>query len=233
MIKKTLFVLIFLNLTIQSLALEIIYDPRPPYIIEKNNTITGLVASPLIKSLEKAKINFTLKNKPAKRHLLEIKANKRDVCAVGWFKNPKREKFGKYTNFLYQDRPTGIITRKDTHIPSDLSLEDLLKITELSILIKDSFSYGKLIDQKLKNTKQKIYIVNESNNKIALMLAKKRADFMFVSYEEAQILLTKQKYKDILFFQELKGIPEGNKRYLICSKKVTDKTILRINNSLR
>lgn len=215
------------------LALDIIYDTRAPYVQEKNSSIDGLVASPLIKSLKEAGINYELKNRPSKRHLLEIKANRKEVCAVGWFKNSEREKFGKYTKALYQDKPMGIITLKDSKIEENLSLEDLFTNKDISILIKDSFSYGKDIDKKLSTTKQKIHKVNTDNSKMVLHLIRKRADFMFSSYEEALELFKNEMFKSKLEFKNIKDIPQGNKRYLICSQKVSNNTIENINKHIK
>lgn len=216
-----------------SMALDIIYEPRKPYIEEISSTIEGLVATPLIQSLNKADITYTLKNRPSKRHLLEIKANKKAVCAVGWFKNSERQSYGKYTKALYQDKPMGIITYVNSDIKDNITLKALFANKEWSILVKDSFSYGKQIDEKLKTTSQRIYKVSTTNDNMVLHIIRKRADFMFLSYEEALSILNNERFKNKLQFIKIKEIPQGNKRYLICSQKVDDALITSINRHLK
>ncbi len=212
-------------------ALEIVYEPRVPYVQEDQNTIKGLVATPLIEALNDAKINYILKNKPSKRHLKEIKTNKKAMCIVGWFKNPKREKFAKFTKPLYQDKPMGILTHITSNIQDGINIDDLLDIAKIAILIKDSYSYGSFLDDKLKIVKTKK--TKASNVNMVSMIAKKRADFMFISYEEVQEIIKNHKYKDKIKFIQIANIPKGNKRYLLCSKLVANSIIEKLNKYIK
>lgn len=214
-------------------SVEIVYEKRPPYIEKKENTITGILGDVLINALDKAKITYTIHEKPSKRHLHEIKANRSVLCAVGWFKNPEREKFAKYTKPLYQDKPMGILTRTNHPlIKENLTIDQLLSNKSLIILGKKSYSYGKFIDEKIKEYNNKKRDVNSDNITMLKLIEKKRADFMFISYEEATSLLKEYSNKDALQFVALKEMPEGNKRYLICSKKTDDTIINLINKNL-
>ncbi|MEA3498108.1 MAG: transporter substrate-binding domain-containing protein [Campylobacterota bacterium] len=212
-------------------ALEIVYEPRTPYIQENQNIITGLVATPLIKALENAKIDYSLKKKPAKRHLKEIILNKKAMCVIGWFKNPQREQFAKFTKPLYQDKPMGILTNIKSDINNGIKINDLLNIDKVSILIKDSYSYGAFIDERLKIVKVKK--TKTSNIKMVSMIAKKRADFMFISFEEAQEIIKNHKYKNKIKFVTVTDLSKGNKRYLLCSKLVDDSIIEKLNRHIK
>ncbi len=222
----------FMFQTLLAQELEIVFEERVPYIQKTNSSINGLVATPAIKALDATKINYILKEKPSKRHLYEIQANKKPICALGWFKNPAREKFAKFTLPLYQDYSMGIIARKDRKTDfTNISIDNLLK-NNYKILTKASYSYGKFLDNKLeeyKITKKEVYTDNEN---MLLLIEKKRADFMFISKEESTLLFQKNQYKDISFY-DIKGMPKGNKRYLICSKKVDDNIINKINLYLK
>jgi len=218
-------------LSINIYALDIVYEPRSPYVTQINDSISGLVATPLIKALDEAKITYNLKNQTSKKHLKEIERNQKEICAVGWFKNPKRELFGKYTKPLYQDKPMGIIVNHKSDIKNNTDISNLLKTNNYKVLIKDSYSYGKFLDDKLKN--KKVKKTTTSNDKMASMIAKGRADFMFISYEEATSIMKNNKYKSKLQYISLKGMPEGNKRYLICSKKVSDRIIEQLNKYIK
>jgi hypothetical protein len=65
------------------------------------------------------------------------------------------------------------------------------------------------------------------------MIAADRADFMFLSEEEAIHLLkeTEEYAKDVHIIQ-LSDIPLGEKRYLMCNKLVADETIERLNMAM-
>jgi len=224
-----LFIIIIFGMNLYSL--DIIYDQRIPYVKEDKNSISGLVAIPLIKALNEANITYTLKNKPSKRHLKEIKANKKAICAVGWFKNPKREKFAKFTKPLYQDKPIGILTNINNNIQNNITFDKLFSINNLSVLIKDSYSYGSFIDKKLK--KLNIKKTKASNLNMVSMVAKKRATFMFISFEEVKEIMKNHKYKNKIKFIQIKDAPKGNNRYLICSKLVDDNIINKLNKGIK
>lgn len=213
------------------LSLEIIYEPRIPYIVENDKSIEGFVATPLINALQSSDIQYTLKSKPSKRHLSEIASNKTPICAVGWFKNSNREKFAKFSKALYQDKPVGILTHKLTHIQENSDIEKIVQENKFKVLIKDSYSYGDFLDSLIKD--MVIKKTDAKNYNMVTMIAKRRADMMFISYEEAMHYLEEHKYKSRIKFIPLSGMPEGNKRYLICSKNVDDKTIEKINRNIQ
>lgn len=213
-------------------SLVIVYEERIPYVEKDSNSVKGLVATPAIKALNKAKIDYILKEKPSKRHLYEIKANIIPMCALGWFKNKKREIYSKFTLPLYQDNPLGIVSRIEfDKLLTDINVDKLLK-SKLSILTKASYSYGNFIDKKIEKYKTKKKEVYANNKKMLNLIEKKRADFMFISKEEANLLLKKNNYPNLKFYK-INNIPKGNKRYLICSKKVSDNLINKININLK
>jgi uncharacterized protein (TIGR02285 family) len=213
-------------------AIEIIYESRPPYVQSGSDGLEGFVATPLMGALKDSKVAYEIKEKPSKRHLHEIEANQKEICAVGWFKNPDREKFANFTDPLYQDKPMGILARK-AQMQKDLTLDALFANSSLSVLTKASYSYGALIDEKLKNSALKKREVNSDNIKMLALIEKKRADFMFISFEEASYLLQDQKVSVSLEFVPLVGMPEGNKRYLICSKKVPQEKLDAISKHIK
>ncbi len=225
--------ILFITLLKAEDSLIIAYEERVPYVEKYSDSIKGLVATPIIKALQYSKIKYELKEKPSKRHLYEIEANINKMCAVGWFKNTQREKFAKFTLPLYQDMPLGIISRKENeNILKNIPIDKLLKNRNLSLLSKASYSYGSFLDEKIKNFKTIKKEVYTNNKKMLSMIVAKRADYLFISEEEAKILLNNKAMNDLKFFS-VKNIPKGNKRYLICSKNVSDETIKLINEYIK
>lgn len=209
-------------------ALDIVYEERIPYVQKQDNTVIGLVATPALKALTQANVEFNLKEKPSKRHLVEIESNQNEICALGWFKNPTRETFAKFTKALYKDEPMGIIARnEDINTFNEINIEQLLS-KKLVLLTKASYSYGTYIDEKIANMGTKKIEVYSTNEKMLLLISKKRGDYMFMSYEEASLFLNQPEFQTLKFYK-IKEMPEGNSRYLICSKQVSEDTISRIN----
>ena len=73
------------------------YNERVPYLITTPDGVVGLTASQAALVFKKAGIPFKWKKTPSKRQMIVLKNNENCDCLVGWFKNPDREKFCKYT----------------------------------------------------------------------------------------------------------------------------------------
>ena len=91
-----------------------LYNERPPYLVPgADGNVTGLTANPAAYALRKAKIPFKWVDMPSARQMLMLQENSSKVVAVGWFKNPEREKFTKFSNPIYQDKQIVVLARKD------------------------------------------------------------------------------------------------------------------------
>ena len=182
-----------------------------------------------------AGIRFKWEKTPAARQLDILKANKSKDCLIGWFKNPDREKFAKYSDFIYQDKPTIALARSDNpKIQSGLSIESVLSNAELILLVKSGYSYGQFIDSKINRLFPRQMVTESENLGMLRMVHSGRADYFFISEEEAMVLsassgLLKSDFQFIRF----SDVPPGNKRYLLFSQKVDDEVITKINQALK
>eukprot|EP00767_Chilomastix_cuspidata_P000405 gnl/Chilomastix_cuspidata/10988.p1 GENE.gnl/Chilomastix_cuspidata/10988~~gnl/Chilomastix_cuspidata/10988.p1 ORF type:complete len:143 (-),score=4.79 gnl/Chilomastix_cuspidata/10988:25-453(-) len=136
-------ILIFILLTFCiGNTLEIVFEQRKPYVEKTEVSIKGLVGSPIINALNKAQIEYILKEKPFKRQLYEIKANTKEICGLGWFKTKEREKFSKYSTVIYQDKLLGIIALSNKNFLNNIHIDKLFSLSNLKVLVKASYSYG-------------------------------------------------------------------------------------------
>jgi hypothetical protein len=232
---KKLLLVLSVCLELFSQNVKIMYDIRVPYAMSDKKSISGFTATPTINALEKANLTYNLLKTPTKRQLAMIEINKEPICGIGWFKNAKREKFGKYTKALYQDNATVIITRaEDSRFDLIYKSIDVIKKKNLKLLLKDGFSYGKFVDDKIKKYKPKTVKSLSNNLNMINMIKGKRADYMFISYEEAYNLFeTDSSLEYSMKIRYLTDMPKGNKRYLLCSKKVSSEFIDKFNKYLK
>ncbi len=211
------------------------YHERAPYYITGPLDVYGLCSDPVKFAFKKAGIKFQWKKTPAKRQLDIIRGNRSNDCLVGWFKNAEREKFARFSHYIYQDKPFIAIARADNHkILSNLSLTDILLNPQLVLLKKNGYSYGHFIDAKIKKINPNQETTNAENVGMLKMIHSSRADYFFISQEEAITLtghsgLPKTEFKFIYF----SDMPQGNKRYLIFSKRVDKKTVEKINTAIK
>lgn len=211
------------------------YHERVPYYVTGPYGVYGLCADPLKKAFKGAGIPFRWQKTPAKRQLDILKENRGRECILGWFKNPEREKFAKYTLYIYQDKPAMALARADNgEITSGKSLEETLSNPHLVLLRKDGYSYGRFVDEKIAELNPKQEITTAENIGMLKMIHSKRADYFFIAEEEAEELIISSGLPETDFKRvKFSNMPEGNKRYILFSRKVEDEVIEKINKAIR
>lgn len=216
-------------------AITVHFHERRPFYITYKNEARGLLANPIGQAFAYADIPFSWQETPATRQLEIIKNNADKSCASGWFKTPERETFGQFSLPIYQDKPFVAITRSDNTLLGEMeTLERVLKERRLQALVKDGYSYGPYIDDHLRRLHPRQVNTTADNQSLMRMIQNYRADYCFMTEEEAQdqMLFSGLKTSDfkLVYFSDM---PRGNKRYLICSKKVDRKTMNRLNDAFR
>ncbi len=215
-------------------SLILYYNERPPYLVtgSQPDRVVGLTADPAAKAVVGAGLVPRWTAMPSTRQLVTLREDGLAACAVGWFKNPERQAAFKFTKAIYRDKPTVALVRGDFD-PRTSKLTDLFLQGGLRVLVKDKYSYGPWIDALLAKSRSRTVITTEENVQMVRMIAGQRADMMFTSQEEAQFLLTRSNVSTsavkILQFDD---VPQGEKRYLMCSRRVSDDTIRRLDDAI-
>ncbi|MBW2204389.1 MAG: transporter substrate-binding domain-containing protein [Deltaproteobacteria bacterium] len=210
------------------------YHERVPYIQTTPNGVEGLTGTLVALSFKKAGIPFIWKKTPSKRQIKVLKDNSGCDCLVGWFKNPDREKFAKYTHHIYQDKPQIALARFDNgKLQNGIGVDSVLSNPGLKLLVKDGYSYGSYLDARIAEHKPAIDRSTTENINMLKKIHFKRGDYFFISPEEADGLiessgLPKEDFKYITF----SDMPEGEKRYIMCSQKVEDEVIEKLNAAI-
>ena len=210
------------------------YHERIPYVRTTPTGVEGLTATPVSIVFNKSGIFFRWEKTPSKRQLKMIEKNRGCDCAVGWFKNPDREKFGKYTYSIYQDKPQIALARADNgKLKNNMTVDTILSNRELTLGIKDGYSYGTFLDAKIAKHNPVIDSTVNENINMLKKIHSGRGDYFFIAPEEAVGLikssgLPEKDFKYIAF----SDMPEGEKRYILCSRSVRDEDIERLNKAI-
>jgi len=215
--------------------IEVMYHERPPYYISRQDGhVGGLVGGPTDRAFKKAHIPFKWVLVAANRHLRILQANKSRVCAVGWFKNPTREKFAKYTAYIHQDKPmVAIILAENKAVRQNPSAAQLLSDKGLVMGKKLGYSYGRYIDGIVEKQKTRTITSTQSDRGLILMLLAKRFDYAFFPGDEVSSIVARTgKFAARLAILSPQDMPTGDKRYILCSRRVDDKTIQRLNTAI-
>ncbi len=170
--------------------ITMLYHERIPYVMKYRNSIEGVTGTPAVQAFENAGIQVDWQETPVKRQLIHIRNNTGCTCSVGWFKNKEREVFARYSKPIYQDKPQVAITSsKDKQLEPGKTLEHTLKNEKLTLLVKDGYSYGKYIDEKVQQVKPNTYTVSYENIKMLSLIYHQRYDYFFIAPEEVDPLV--------------------------------------------
>jgi len=209
------------------------YHERPPYYVGKNNGVVGgIVGERATQALSSAGIPYFFRRIPATRQLKMIERNLRKTCALGWFKNPAREAFAKFSKPIYRDKPMVMLVRRNEPKTADkTSLLQLAESPDLRMGVKLGYSYGAIIDRMIDRLKPHVVIASQDNAGMMRMLLGKRFDYVFVAAEEAPGIL--ERVGKAIISVTLSDAPPGNRRYIICTKRVGDDLMGRLNRAIK
>lgn len=211
------------------------FHERRPFYLSYKTEVHGVVADQIGLAFKYADIAYQWRETPAKRQLNIIRKNQDKSCAAGWFKTEAREQFAQYSLPVYQDKSFVAITRSDNTLLQDKEeLGITLRERRLQLLVKSGYSYGNFIDSEISKLKPRLLSTTADNQNMLKMIQAHRADYCFMTEEEAQ---------DLLLFSGLKrtdfkvihfsNMPQGNKRYIICSKMVDKATMKSLNAAIQ
>ena len=214
----------------------VLYNERIPYmVISPGGEVSGLTASPVRYAFEKSGLAHRWQLTPTKRQMDTLEFSRERACAIGWFKNPEREKFAKYTVELYRDKAAVAVAKTDNaRIASGRTLDETFADKGLTLLAKAGYSYGEFIDRKIRQlAPRKAETVNENMDMLKIIHAG-RADYMFMAPEEAEALIASSNFRPEEFkLVTFTDMPEGESRYLLCSRQVLDAEIETLNVYLK
>ncbi|RJP80810.1 MAG: hypothetical protein C4522_07080 [Desulfobacteraceae bacterium] len=222
--------------TAQTETLTVLYLERPPYYFTVNGRAEGFLVKLTRKLFLEADIPVTFSEMPPKRIIKMIKSKKGNFCSIGWFKNPERETFAKFSLPIYQNKPIVILTTKNQQerFQPYRTLKEVFSDKTIVLGIMSEFSYGSYIDDLIKNDPPSNIEITSKQSMIPGLIVKKRAAFMLVSPEEVETLLQAEGHNPDDFLSiTMPDIPAGNERYLMFSKGVSDETIEKINQTIR
>ena len=211
------------------------FNERPPYVFRHNGQLSGLFGSRAEAAFKAADVQYKLTLTPVARQLVIIKNNVGlDCSASGGFKNEEREAFAKFTKAVYQDKARIAVTSiRNTKVKDGDTIESVLADKSINLLVKNQYSYGKVLDDLIERFQPTRTVVSSENISMMKMIQGDRADLMLISQEEADGLLAEEginasEIRKIHF----SNVPAGENRYIFCSKNVQDEIIDKLNRAL-
>jgi uncharacterized protein (TIGR02285 family) len=212
------------------------FRDKPPYSYVENGIQRGFLLERTQRILDYAGIKASFVDLPPKRIFREIENNTEAICSFGWYKIPEREKYAKFSPPIHQDRPHVVLAsaRAAAGISQHGSLKTLLADAELRLAVVDGVSYGPELDEMIGHFAGTLDRSLISPIQVARKLALDRADFMFIDQEDLEYLMSSHpglRSAGLVRF-DYPDLPPGLKRYILCSRQVSDRTMARIGRAV-
>lgn len=215
-------------------SVTILFHVRPPYAYyDAAHEVVGVLVAPVKEAMTKGHITADWVEMPPARQTEEIKRAVGAVCGLGWFKQPDREIFALFSAPIYHDQPTVVVARQDdARFADGMSLQDSFRDPARTLIVKTGYSYGTTIDEWVKALQPHTETSAEANEMLLGMIAQRRADYAVMAPEEANDLLATMPQLAALRIVRLSDAPEGELRYLMCSRATPEDLIGRIDQGL-
>jgi polar amino acid transport system substrate-binding protein len=203
------------------------YYDRPPYMVaQADGSATGLTADPAAALFAKAGLPFRWQMTPAKRQLSAIRDGAGHDCGIGWFSNAERAAYAVFIGPIYHDKPAVILAGPDFPTDPGRPIERLAAEAKTPILVKDGLTYGRYVTRLIDSARLNTSLVSAEQAQMVDMLVAGRANLMFATREEADLLIAdKPGAAAKIRIIDLTGDQVGEDRYLMCSKKMDPKII--------
>jgi len=220
-------------------SLTVSYFERPPYYFtDTTGTPAGFLYERTRNILEEAGVDADFISSTPYRILYVIQHATVPHCSTGWFKNPERELFAKFSEPIYRDQALVLLTskaqRKQIGAKKSLTLREVFSRRQLAMARMSEFSYGDAVDKLLGELVPKSIFLSGQQSSLLQAVVDQRAAYMLVAPEEIDMLITStgMRPKDFVSIQ-LTDLPAGNLRYLMCNQAVADETLLLLNEAIR
>ena len=214
--------------------LSVVFPHRPPFNHIENAQPAGMLYELTARIFADAGIEAAFSEMPPKRILLEMREPESRLCSFGWFKNPEREAFAKFTLPIFQDKPlVALILKKNAaRFASKALLKEVVADTSLTLGVVAGWSYGDYVDGLIRQGNPTAATIVNSRE-LGLMLAGERFSYCLVRpWEVAGIIACSGLQPEEVLTLPFADLSESNKRYILCGRGVPDAVIDRLDASI-
>ena len=205
--------------------IQVVVLDRPPYYVVHDGKPSGFLLLRAKRFIEAAKIPVaTYATYPPRRILAMIRKNDERLCSVGWFRTAERENYARYSAPIHVDRPHIVLAHPDAWqaVSGKGALLPLMDDPDLTLGLVDGYSYGTYLDALIAARQGPTNTDSPDAPQLLTMLAARRVDFALFDREEADALVAGNESAKTLRTVFLNGMPEGQRRHLICSLRVSE-----------
>jgi polar amino acid transport system substrate-binding protein len=215
-------------------TLTVAWRNKPPHQYVENRIEKGILLDRAKQVFSEAHLAARFVEEPAKRIWNNFKIGTKNYCSIGWYRLPERESLVQFSVIFHTDPPHTLLVGPAAVAPvrAHRTLASLLTDSSLTLGVVDGVSYGPGLDALIRSSRNKIERSTTSPMVMAHMIGANRASFMFIDREDWEFLHKREKSLQGTTQIDLKGMPPGLDRYIVCSKDVPAAAMQKINRAL-
>ncbi len=216
--------------------LEVAYIEFPPYYYtDTTGKPDGFLLQLSDNIFRRAGVKTEYKSLPAKRILKSIQNNQKPIASLGWFRTKKREAYAKYTRPIYVNKPLVMVCLKESEqlFEKYETLRDVLNDKQFTLGHIQGYSYGDVVDALINEHAVNTLEIVGTQTLLMGMLGARRLSYILFAPEEIKAVAESAGINtNDLSFLQLNDIPYGARRYIICSRAVSDDIIEKLNQAI-
>jgi uncharacterized protein (TIGR02285 family) len=215
-------------------ALTVAWRNKPPLHYMENGEEKGILLLRARQVFATAGLTTHFVEEPAKRIWNNFTIGTRNYCSFGWYRIPEREPLVQFSTVFHSDPPHTLLVSPEAvaQVQAHKTLESLLSDPTLTLGVVDGVSYGPELDALIKRSHNMIARSTVAPMVMARMVAGHRASFMLIDRDDWEYLKDKEDGVQSLKQMDLREMPAGLNRYIVCSKDVPQAVMQRIDKAI-
>lgn len=231
--------LVFIAFVPSAMATEhgvvVLYRDKPPYFYTQDGRPAGFLLERTMEMFKRAGLQASFEEAPLKRITKVIQTSPTPVCSPGWYKLPEREEYARFSLAIHEDKPHLVLA--GAHVADQMratkSLREVFANPNLKVGKVSGISYGATLDSLFAGAAQEAMDSTVTPLGLAKMIKAKRADYMLIDEEDYKYLNARGDVDaEGLVPVRFSDMPPGLKRYIMCSKSVSPKTMAKLDRAI-
>lgn len=214
--------------------LTMAWRDKPPYHYLEQGLEKGFLLARARAVMQTVGAEVQFVREPSKRIWANFQSGISNYCSFGWYRLAEREAIAHYSIPFHVDPPHIVVIAPGAAqaVARHDSLASLLADRRLVFGVVDGVSYGAALDKAIAASANQVVRRTVEPMAMARMLAAGRVDFMLMDREDWAYFQERDLSLKGVGRRDLKDMPAGLERYIVCSRETPPEFMARINKAI-
>jgi hypothetical protein len=217
-----------------AIKVRFFFEDHPPFTYSEGDAVKGIFAEAAEKALATSDTEILWQKGTYNRIKRQLSEQRSAFCVAGHAKGGSLEDNLWYSRAFARFGKSGLLVRTadKARFEEIATVEDLFLKTNLIGGFVSGAVYAVPYQRYLPNSPAQHLLASSSHEQLAQLVAKGRIDFVFENEMMVKLHQATVEGGSSLDFVWLPGMPEGRDAYIVCTKKVNEATLARIDSGI-